>query len=89
MDNKHCKHTSFKINYLKESVVFKGDIFGKKKMSLKEFALAVLQIEPVSVEVVAMYIGKLGFDVYNDKDKFRIKFTKKTKNGIKGIILLR
>ena len=55
-------------------------------MGLKEFALTVLQIEPISTEVVAMYIGKLGFDVYNSKGKFNVMFNKKTKKGIKGII---
>lgn len=89
MVKKNIKQTSFKINYLKENVSFKGNLFEKKKMSLKEFAITVLQIEPVSTEIIAMYIGKLGFDIYNDKDKFKIKFTKKTKKGINGIIMLR
>ena len=83
-DNKNS--SSFEVNYKKECVVFKENIFEKKKMGLKEFAITVLQIEPISTEVVAMYIGKLGFDVYNSKGKFNIMFCKKTKNGIKGII---
>ena len=80
--------SSFKINYKKEVVKFKENVFEKKKMGLKEFALTVLQIEPVSIEVVAMYIGKLGFDVYNTRGKYSIMFSKKTRNGIKGRILL-
>ena len=76
----------FEINYKKELVSFKEKIFEKKKMGLKEFALTVLQIEPVSIEVVAMYIGKLGFDTYNNNDKFNVIFEKKTKKGIKGKI---
>lgn len=84
--NKVILKTSFKINYKKEVVKFKEKIFSKKKMRLKEFALTVLQIEPVSIEVVAMYIGKLDFDVYNKNDQFSIMITKKIKNGIKGII---
>ena len=80
------KNSSFKINYKKECVVFKENIFDKKKMGLKEFALTILQIEPISTEVVAMYIGKLGFDVYRSKGTFKIMFNKKTKNGIKGKI---
>ena len=76
--------TTFEINYKKELVKFKEKIFGKKKMGLKEFAITILQIEPI--EVIAMYVGKLGFDVYNSKGKFRIMVNKKMKNGIKGII---
>ena len=79
-------NSAFDINYKKECVVFKENIFDKKKMGLKEFAITVLQIEPISTEIVAVYIGKLGFDVYNNSGKFRILFNKKTKNGIKGII---
>ena len=89
MKNNDYKHMSFKINYLKDTVTFSGNLFNKRKMSLKEFAITVLQIEPVSTEVIAMYIGKLGFDVYKDKDKFRIIFTKKIKNGVKGNIVLK
>jgi len=84
--NKDILNTSFKIDYKKELVNFKGKIFGKKKMGLKEFAITILQIEPVSKEIIAMYIGKLGFDVYNKSGKFSIIVTKKTKNGIKGNI---
>lgn len=84
--NQNKQNSSFEINYKKEIVKFKSDIFEKKSMGLKEFAITVLQIEPVSTEVVAMYIGKLGFDVYNSKGKFNIMFNKKTKNGIKGKI---
>ena len=80
--------SSFKINYNKEIVKFKENIFDKKQMGLKEFALTVLQIEPVSIEIVAMYIGKLGFDVYNTKGKFSIMFKKKIRNGIKGCIVI-
>ena len=57
-------------------------------MSLKEFAITVLQIEPVSTEVIAMYIGKLGFDTYN-KGKYEIEVLKKKKNGIKGKIYIK
>ena len=74
------KSSSFEINYKKECVIFKDNIFEKKKMGLKEFAITILQIEPISTEVVAMYIGKLGFDVYNDNGKFKVLFTKKKKN---------
>lgn len=80
--------SSFKINYKKEAVKFRENIFEKKKMGLKEFAITVLQIEPVSIEIVAMYIGKLGFDVYNTRGKYSIMFSKKTRNGIKGRIIL-
>lgn len=80
--------SSFKINYSKEVVKFKENIFDKKKMGLKEFALTVLQIEPVSIEIVAMYIGKLGFDVYNTRGKYSIMFKKKIRNGIKGRIMV-
>lgn len=80
--------SSFKINYSKEVVKFKEKIFEKKKMGLKEFALTILQIEPVSIEIVAMYIGKLGFDVYNTTGKYSIMFKKKIRNGIKGCIVI-
>lgn len=80
--------SSFKINYKKAFVKFKDNIFEKNKMSLKEFAITVLQIEPVSIEIVAMYIGKIGFDVYNNSGKYSIMFSKKTRNGIKGRIML-
>jgi len=84
-----CKEKNssiFEIDYKKELVSFKEKIFEKKKMGLKEFALTILLIEPISTEVVAMYIGKLGFDTYNKKGKFNVVFTKKTKKGIKGKI---
>lgn len=80
--------SSFKIDYKKEMVKFKENVFDKKRMGLKEFAITVLQIEPVSIEIIAMYIGKLGFDVYNTRGKFSIMFSKKTRKGIKGRILL-
>ena len=80
--------SSFEINYKKEEVKFSKNIFDKKKMGLKEFALTVLQIEPMSIEIVAMYIGKLGFDVYNTTGKYSIMFEKKTRNGIKGCIVV-
>lgn len=80
--------SSFEINYSKEIVKFKENIFDKKKMGLKEFAITILQIEPVSIEIVAMYIGKLGFDVYNTRGKYSIMFKKKTRNGIKGCIVI-
>ena len=86
--NELVNSSSFKINYNKEIVKFKNNIFDKKKMGLKEFAITVLQIEPTSIEIVAMYIGKLGFDVYNTKGKFSIMFKKKTRNGIKGCIVI-
>ena len=57
-------------------------------MSLKEFAISILQIEPVSTEVIAVYIGKLGFDIYN-KGKYDIEILKKKKNGIKGKIIIK
>lgn len=75
----------FEINYRRNVVKFDKHIFKKKKMSLKEFAITVLQIEPVSTEVIAVYIGKLGFDVYN-KNKYNIDIIKKKKHGIKGKI---
>ena len=80
--------SSFEINYKKEEVKFKEKIFEKKKMGLKEFAITILQIEPISIEVVAMYIGKLGFDVYNNTGKYSIMFKKKKRNGIKGCIVI-
>lgn len=84
---KECSSASFVIDYKKEVVKFSNDIFDKKKMGLKEFALTILLIEPVSTEVVAMYIGKLGFDIYNSAGKYQIMFNKKIKNGIKGKII--
>ena len=86
--NELVNSSSFKINYSKEIVKFSGKIFDKKKMGLKEFAISVLQIEPVSIEIVAMYIGKLGFDVYNTRGKYSIMFKKKLRNGIKGCIVI-
>jgi len=75
----------FVVNYKKKTVKFKSKIFNKKEMSLKEFALGVLGIDPISTEIIAMYIGKIGFETYN-KGIYEITITKKTKNGIKGII---
>ncbi len=80
--------TSFKIDYKREKVTFDKKIFDKKKMSLKEFALTILKIEPVSVEIIAMYIGKLGFDVYNKHGKNSILINKKKKNKIFGKIII-
>ena len=79
------KCTAFVINYRNEKVKFKPKMFSKSKMSLKEFALVALGIDPVSTEIIAMYIGKLGFDTYN-KGAYNITIVKKTRNGIKGII---
>jgi hypothetical protein len=84
MDN--IKKISFSLDYKKEKVVFNRRIQNKRKMSLKEFAITILQIEPVSTEVIAVYIGKLGFEAYKNKSKFNIEILKKTKTGIKGII---
>ena len=84
--NDIVKSSSFEINYKKEIVKFKEKIFKKNKMGLREFAITVLQIEPISSEIIAMYIGKMGFDVYNKNERFNIVFTKKKKNGIKGKI---
>ena len=82
------KSSSFKINYNKEIVKFKDKVFDKKKMGLKEFAITVLQIEPISIEIIAMYIGKLGFDVHNCNGKYSVVVTKKIKNGIKGRLVV-
>jgi len=88
MGNEELKNSLFEINYKKGIVKLDKYIFKKKKMSLKEFAITVLQIEPVSTEVIAMYIGKLGFDTYN-KGKYEIEVLKKKKNGIKGKIYIK
>lgn len=89
MNNKTKQiNSSFEINYKKGIVKLDKNVFQKKKMSLKEFAISVLQIEPVSTEVIAMYIGKLGFDIYN-KGKYDIIVTKKKKDGIKGKIIIK
>lgn len=77
--------TIFSIDYKKGIVKFNQKVRNKKVMSLKEFSIIVLGIDPVSVEVVAVYVGKMGFDTYN-KGKYEINFIKKTKNGIKGIL---
>ena len=86
---KHSKEenvkSTFVIDYKREKVKFGSKIFDKKKMGLKEFAILILEIDPISVEIIAMYIGKLGFDTYN-KTNYNITINKKTKNGIKGII---
>ena len=76
------------INYNKEIVKFKDKVFDKNKMGLKEFAITVLQIEPISIEIIAMYIGKLGFDVHNCNGKYSVVVTKKIKNGIKGRLVV-
>jgi len=88
MGNEELKNSLFEINYKKGIVKLDKYIFKKKKMILKEFAITVLQIEPVSTEVIAMYIGKLGFDTYN-KGKYEIEVLKKKKNGIKGKIYIK
>lgn len=77
--------TFFVVNYKKKTVKFKPKLLDKKVMSLKEFALAVLGIDPISTEIIAMYIGKLGYDTYK-KGKFNVTIIKKVRNGIKGII---
>lgn len=79
------KCSTFVINYKTEKVKFNPKMFSKSKMSLKEFALVALGIDPISTEIIAMYIGKLGFDTYN-KGIYDITITKKTRNGIKGTI---
>lgn len=84
-DNEYKQTSLFKINYSKKIVKFNPKISNKKVMSLKEFAIAVLGIEPLSTEIIAMYIGKLGYDTYN-KGKYQIKILGKTRNGIKGEI---
>ena len=88
MVGKELKTSNFEVNYKKGIVKVDKKMFAKSKMSLKEFAISVLQIEPVSTEVIAMYIGKLGFDVYN-KDNYEIEVVKKTKNGIKGKLIMK
>jgi hypothetical protein len=60
-------------------------MFSRNFMGLKEFAITVLGIDPISVEIIALYIGKKGFDTYN-KGIYTITILKKTKDGIKGII---
>lgn len=75
----------FVINYKKKIVKFRPKICNKNKMGLKEFAITVLGIDPISTEIIAMYIGKLGFDTYN-KGFYKLTITKKVKNGIKGRI---
>ena len=77
--------TLFTINYKKELVKFKTDLFSKRKMNLNEFAIVVLGINPISTEIIAMYIGKMGFDTYN-KGLYDITITKKNRNGIQGRI---
>lgn len=88
MTNIEVSSSNFEINYKKGIVKVDKTFFKKKKMSLKEFAISVLQIEPISTEIIAMYIGKLGFDVYN-KGKYNIQIIKKKKNGIKGKITIK
>ena len=88
VSNEKLNSSYFEINYKKNFVKFDKNLFKKKKMSLKEFAITVLQIEPVSIEVIAMYIGKLGFDVYN-KSKYNIEIIKKKKSGVKGKISIK
>lgn len=83
--SKEVKCSRFKINYKKEIVQFSEKIFVKKVMSLNEFAITILGIDPISTEIIAMYIGKMGFDTYN-KGIFDITFEKRTRQGINGII---
>ena len=75
----------FIVNYKKKVVKFKPPLFDKKVMSLNEFALTVLGIDPISIEIIAMYIGKLGYDTYKE-GKYNITILKKIRNGIKGKI---
>ena len=84
--SKDLKCTIFKIDYKKSIVKFKPKLLDKKVMSLKEFAMTVLGIEPVSNEIIAMYLGKLGFDTYN-KGIYKITFIKKIKHGIRGKLM--
>ena len=88
MDNEWIE-VSFKINYKKEYVKYNKTIFGKKKMSLKEFAITILQIEPISSEIIAMYIGKQAFDVYNKNSLCEMMISKKKKNIVKGNLRLK
>lgn len=84
--NKGNKDISlFTINYKKQIVKFKRNVFDKKEMILKEFALTILGIEPISTEVIAMYIGKMGFETYN-KGNYELHLIKKVKNGVKGYL---
>lgn len=75
----------FVINYKKGIVKFKPKLVSKKTMSLKEFAVSILGIDPISTEIIAMYIGKLGYDTYN-KGLYDITIIKKVRNGIRGQI---
>lgn len=75
----------FVINYKKKNVKFKPKLANKKSMGLTEFAISILGIEAISTEIIAMYIGKLGFETYN-KGLYDIIIIKKTRNGIKGRI---
>lgn len=88
MKTKEIKTSIFEVNYKKGIVKVDKKMFSKKRMSLKEFAISVLQIEPVSTEVIAMYIGKLGFDIYN-KGQYDVEIIKKMKNGIKGKLIMK
>ncbi len=85
--NDYSAFSVFSINYKKKIVKFKPKLLNRKVMSLKEFALSILGIEPVSTEIVALYVGKMGFDTYN-KGLYEITIVKKIKNGIKGTIRL-
>lgn len=85
--NDNSAFSVFSINYKKKTVKFKPKLLNRKVMSLKEFALSVLGIDPISTEIIALYIGKMGFDTYN-KGLYEITITKKVKNGIKGTIRL-
>lgn len=84
-NNEKSESSLFEIDYRKKYVKFKSNLFTKKKMNLKEFAILVLGIDPVSVEIIALYIGKLGFETYN-KGIYELQIIKKTRKGIKGII---
>lgn len=84
-NNNDVLKSIFVINYKNRIVKFKPKILNKKEMGLKEFAVTILGIEPLSTEIIAMYIGKMGYDTYN-KGSFNITIVKKVRNGIKGII---
>ena len=83
--NEETISSSFVISYRTKIVKFKPKVLNRRIMTLKEFAMTILGIEPLSTEIIAFYIGKLGFDTYN-KGKYEITITKKTRHGIKGKI---
>lgn len=83
--NKKENCVAFTIDYKKKIAKFKTELFNKKVMSLKEFAIYFLGIDPISTEIIALYIGKMGFDTYN-RGHYKITINKKIRNGIKGTI---